>query len=168
MRKLVAAAAAVEMRIAAPQTMVLAAPVVLAMETAAAVAVVVVMLLRVEPEAQGEPRISRPWVSLAASAEREAISPLAASAGLLDCQEEAPVTKVQRVQHAKKLEGVEQESPLVEPSLESVVPVVAAAANMGLKNSQRCLLGPVAVAVAPMILAPSLEGPEVLAAELFS
>ena len=57
---------------------------------------------------------------------------------------------------------------MVVASLESVVAVVAAAANMGLKNSQRCLLDPVAVAVAPMILAPSLEGPEVLAAELFS
>ena len=46
--------------------------------------------------------------------------------------------------------------------------MVVAAADMGLNNSQRFLLDPVAVAVAAMIMAPSLEGPEVLAAELFS
>ena len=93
---------------------------------------------------------------------------MAVSAGLLEPQEEAPVTKVQRVQHSPKLERVEEESPGVVASLESVLALAAAAANMGLKNSQRCLLDLVAVAVAAMIMVPSLEGPEGMAAELFS
>lgn len=50
-RELVAEVAGVEMRMQVSQRMVLAAPVALAMETAAAVAVVVVILFRVEPEA---------------------------------------------------------------------------------------------------------------------
>lgn len=89
---------------------------------------------------------------------------------MLEPQEEAPpVTKVQRVQHSPKLDRVQEESPVVLTGVESVVPVAAAAANMGLKNSPRCLLDPVAVAVAAMMLAPpSLEGPEGMAAELFS
>ncbi len=46
---------------------------------------------------------------------------------------------------------------------------MVAVANMGLNNSQRFLLDPVAVVVAAMILSPSsVEGPEVMAAELFS
>ena len=97
------------------------------------------------------------------------MSSLAASAGLLEPMEEAPpVTKVQRVQHSPKLERVEEESPVVVAGVESVLAVAGAAANMGLRNSQRFFLDPVAVAVAPMIMAPSLEGPEGMAAELFS
>ncbi len=51
-RELVAAAAAVEMRMQVSQLMVAAAPAVVAMETAAVVVVVALMaVLRVEPEA---------------------------------------------------------------------------------------------------------------------
>ena len=102
-----------------------------------------------------------------AVAEREAIPLLATPAGMLEPQEEAPVTEVQRVQDSLRRDRAAAASSVVLLSVESA-PAAAAAANMGLKSSPRFLLDPVAVAVAAMIMAPSLEGPEVMAAELFS
>ena len=103
-----------------------------------------------------------------AVAEREAIPLLATPAGMLEPQGEAPVTEVQRVHHPLRRDRAAAASSVVLPSVESAPAAAAAAANMGLKSSPRFLLDPVAVAVAAMIVAPSLEGPEVMAAELFS
>lgn len=100
-------------------------------------------------------------------AEREAIPLLATPAGMLEPQEEAPVTEVQRVQDSLRRDRAAAASSVVLPSVESAPAAAAAAANMGLKSSPRFLLDPVAVAVVAMI-ARSLEGPEVMAAELFS
>ncbi len=87
---------------------------------------------------------------------------------MLEPQAEEPVTKVRRVQDSLRRDRAAVASPVVLASVESVAAAAAAAANMGLNHSQSFLLDPVAVAVAAMIMAPSLEEQEVMAAELFS
>ncbi len=103
-----------------------------------------------------------------AVAEREAIPLLATPAGMLEPQAEEPVTKVRRVQDSLRRDRAAAASSVVLLSVESAPAAAAAVANMELKSSPRFLLDPVAVAVAAMIMARSLEGPEVMAAGLFS
>ena len=101
-------------------------------------------------------------------AEREAIPLLATLAGMLEPQEEAPVTEVHLVQDSLRRDRAAAASLVVLASVESAPAAAAAAANMGLKSSPRSFLDPAAAAAAAMTMARSVEETEETAAELFS
>ncbi len=166
-RELAAAAAAAEIPMGAAQLMVRAAAPAAAMEMAAAAAVAVLTpRFWADQEVLGE--LAFPVSTLVAVAARQAITALGVSAGMLEAQEAAPETKVQRVHYSTKRDKVEEPSPVVVAAVESVQAVVAAVANMGLKLSPRFFLARAAAAAAAMTMARSMEGTAETAAGSFS